>query len=64
MPPLFWRWVLSAAVAAMLATWRRGHRCAAAGFAVTTAILAYTGANIIERPTAWSARPYFALRSW
>ncbi|MEV4252527.1 amino acid transporter [Spirillospora sp. NPDC049652] len=43
--------ILSAAVAATLAAWKRGHRRAAAGFAVITVILAYAAvANIIERP--------------
>ncbi|TDD73533.1 APC family permease [Actinomadura rubrisoli] len=43
--------ILSAAVAAALAAWRRGRRRAGAGFGVVALILVYaTVANIIERP--------------
>ncbi|REE95924.1 amino acid transporter [Thermomonospora umbrina] len=43
--------ILSAAVAATLAAWRRGRRRAAGAFGLTTLVFTYaTVANIIERP--------------
>ncbi|RMI40846.1 amino acid transporter [Actinomadura harenae] len=43
--------MLSAAFASCIAAWHRGHRAAAVGFGVITAVFVYTlGANVVERP--------------